>query len=215
LNTSWSPRWCNGRCSMFERRNIVTMTFTAAQLSAVGFEEHVKAACVGGRSRIRAAGTARRATLQQDQRIGLLCNLAVCEFLMGTAQPWKYMRERADANPTAGDGGIDVPGIRVDVKGSAMRGSTDPMAYRLAVRPAERHERCTYVLCLVPIGVAPETVVLVGAATEDELPVEVERSGVFAGAFVLPAKRLRPIDQYRHRFRDVWERYDATGRDVA
>jgi hypothetical protein len=38
----------------------------------------------------------------------------------------------------------------VDIKGSLMRYSNNPLNYRLLVRPKERHDNWIYVLALVP-----------------------------------------------------------------
>lgn len=188
--------------------NVVDISYTAEYLSALRFDQRVKAATLGGRSRVRSAD--RRAFLVADQWVGLLCNLAVCEFLAGTSAPWVYLRDRADAKPWEGDGGEDFPGVALDVKGSAMRGPADPLSYRLAVRPHERRSGWTYFLALAKEnGPGGATVHIVGAAKDSDLPDDYERGGPFAGAFVLSARSLRPIDGARLSLRSKWECFKA------
>ena len=199
----------------FERRgvapcNLVDVRYEADYLARLRFADRVKAACVGGRSSIRRGD--RAALLAVDQWVGLVCNLAVCEFLAGSPAPWALLRDRADANRYAGDGGEDFPGLAVDIKGASLRGNPDPLRYRLAVRPRERRAGWTYFLAIarstgegVPTGGA--FVTIVGAAKDGDLPTACELAGPFAGAFTIPAVDLRPVDGCRLCLRAFWEGY--------
>jgi hypothetical protein len=80
-----------------------------------------------------------------------------------------------------------------------MRASPDPLRYRLAVRPKERHPGMVYVLVLVSDDAdgVPRHAHLVGWASESELPSAPESSGALAGAFCLPAHQLHPLPPFQ------------------
>jgi hypothetical protein len=104
-------------------------------------------------------------------------------------------RNKANNNPTRGDGGVDIVGLsNIDIKSSLMRYSQDPLKYRLLVRPAERHLGWIYVLGLVPKK-RPYQCFLVGWAYDKDLPNSTYSGKIqsLRGAFIIEAKHLRPI----------------------
>jgi len=105
----------------------------------------------------------------------------------------------ANANPYRGDGGVDIVGLdKVDIKGSLMRKSRDPLDYRLLVRPTERHVGWIYVLGLVPKS-RPYRTHLVGWAYDDDLPKTPNSRGAFKGAHVVKARNLRRISDLQRQ----------------
>lgn len=149
-----------------------------------------KAACIGGQSSVR--GDDRAEKLLEDQTVGQLGQMALAVWKDGHIGEYLMQRAAANAYPTQGDGGADLIGSNIDVKSSLMRGSDDPMQYRLAVRPAEMHDGWVYVLACVPQQM--DAVHLVGWATSTDLQLRPpESEGVFAGARTLFADELRPL----------------------
>lgn len=168
--------------------DLVELTPWEARLCAA----FARRACLGGRSHVRAADRGR--SLALDQLVGQVGAMALSLWWYGSIEPYVAARRAADADPWRGDGGSDLPGLAVDVKASLMRGSPDPWSYRLAVRPAERHPGHVYVLGLVPPPGegGPVACNLMGWARDADLGPP-EADGVFAGACVVPAARLRPM----------------------
>ena len=163
------------------------------------YENAVKA-CLGGISRIR-EGQDRQSKLFEDQLVGQIGNAAGCKWFYGNVEDYKAVRDRANAAPTLGDGGFDLTGLNTDFKCSLMRGkSRNPLDYRLLVRPNERHEDWLYVLLLIEeinYGKMKDGMLvhLVGAASDSELPVQAEESGVFEGAFLKKASDLHAFPE--------------------
>lgn len=148
---------------------------------------------VGGRSEVRTAGD-RQPNLATDQLVGQLGEVALSRYLGGTRLFYELTRTVRDLDPAAGDGGGDLLAVNVDVKCSLMRASQDPLAYRLLVRPRERHAGLVYVLALVEPSVwQTGEVTLVGWCKEADLPSQPQRDGPFAGAYVVPATQLQPL----------------------
>lgn len=157
---------------------------------------HAKAACIGGSSHVR--GSDRQERLLEDQIAGLAGNMALAIWRDGDHRAYLESRHSQNRMPTTGDGGFDLPRCRLDVKTSVMRAGCNPSRYRLAVRPKERHHGWLYALALIkPFEIKDLalglTVNLVGWAEESSLPGIPESSGVFTGAFTLPAKDLIPF----------------------
>lgn len=159
-----------------------------------------KQSSLGGRSEVRAAGD-RQASLEEDQIVGHLGAIAGHRYLFGNLEQYRISRWWANQNPQLGDGGYDVPRLRMDFKASKMRASKSPMDYRLIVRPRERHAGWTYVLILIEeqTGMGTDLALakvvhahLAGWAKDEELPAP-EASGVFSGAHVIPAKSLHTM----------------------
>lgn len=110
--------------------------------------DDARAASIGGKSHIRSAKD-RRDKLKEDQLTGLIGNYCLSLWWSGSGKPYREMRDEQNLNPFKGDGGRDLPNCQIDVKTSMMRGSKDPLNYRLFVREKERHKGNTYVLALI------------------------------------------------------------------
>lgn len=151
-----------------------------------------KAAEIGGRSQIHQDRGRRKEFLGEDQLIGQLGEAALSLYTYGNLDAYIEHRAQMDADPTSGDGGFDLPGIPIDVKTSLMRSTKiGALDYKLCVRERERHKGIVYVLALVPMDLS--TVRFIGWLPEEDLPCEPEPYGTFAGAFVVRARRLKPI----------------------
>lgn len=154
---------------------------------------YARNAMIGGRSHIRATED-RLAKLHEDQLTGQLCHAAASEFLFGSYEPWRSQREAADKNPTVGDGGIDFEGWPIDVKGSKMRGSSDPRSYHLIVRPAELKTGTWYIHALVDRD-QPSAVWITGIASGAAIRASsITTSGPLAGAYAIPVPLLSAIE---------------------
>jgi hypothetical protein len=120
-------------------------------------------------------------------------------ILTGSPEGYIQARDKANANPLAGDNGVDISGLpNVDIKGSLMRYSNDPLNYRLLVRPKERHDNWIYVLALVPKE-RPYKTYLVGWANDKDLPLKPYDGEIKSlhGAYVIEAKNLRKIAELK------------------
>lgn len=158
-------------------------------------QEQGRLAQIGGASSVFPDHEERMDRIAEDQVVGQLGQMALAIWKDGHLGAYHEQRSLANASPLKGDGGSDLVGANVDVKASLMRGSTDPMRYRLAVRPREMHGGWVYVLALVePLMTA---VSLVGWATSDDLASRgVEADGPFSGARCIPAGELRPLPPF-------------------
>lgn len=176
----------------------ITIAVTEEMLRTA--QHHGRLAQIGGRSEVFPDHEERMDRLAMDQVVGQLGQMALAIWKDGHLGAYHEQRAIADADPTSGDGGSDIVGCNVDVKASLMRASPDPMAYRLAVRPAEMHSGWVYVLALVrPMLTHVE---LVGWATSEDLErVEPTTDGPFSGARCIPAPSLRPLMPMRWRDR--------------
>jgi len=177
------------------RSDIIRVEISPGEMNVVA--AHAKLACVGGRSNIR--GGDRQATLKNDQLVGQVGQYVGSLWLFGSPDPYLRSRWVANQNPTVGDGGSDFIGSNIDFKASLARNpDRDLLAYRLAVRPKERHEDWVYVLVLVTEMKPPKPVVahLIGWATDAMLPKRPNDSGVFSGAFTIPARDLNPLPPF-------------------
>ena len=158
--------------------------------------EWAKNSSIGGSSNVR-KGQERQDSLSEDQMTGHVGAAMFCWLMYGNIYAYKVARWYADRYPTEGDGGSDLPGTNIDVKSTLIRNLDKPLlTYRLCVRPRERHPDTVYVQTLV-LPPDPDnsiwTVMFVGWAHESELPEQVEASGDFKGAYVLPVSRLNPV----------------------
>ncbi len=154
--------------------------------------EHSKKAEIGGISHIRTTGD-RKNNLSVDQLVGQYGTYALTQYLIGNVESYFDLREEMDKNPTVGDGGCDIVGTKIDIKTSLMRKSKNPLSYRLAVRPRERHPDWIYVLGLIPSIEPPIEVYLVGWEKDDNLNSHFQTEGVFAGAYTVMASELKKI----------------------
>lgn len=178
---------------MIGLRDIVSVDLTREEFDLA--RRNADKACLNGRSYVRETRDRER-RLRTDQFVGQLSELAGHKFIYGTIEGYVTQRTIRNAAPYSGDGGSDTQDGLIDFKGSLMRNpELTPMQYRLAVRPAERHQGKIYVLCLVPRPA--RHIHLVGWMPEKFLPVAPEERGVFHGAFTLKAHRLRSMTALR------------------
>ena len=155
---------------------------------------NAKKAEIGGRSQFRNLKD-RYKNLAEDQLVGQISTYCACVVLTGNSKGYIKARELANSNPTKGDNGVDIIGLsNVDIKGSLMRYSNDPLKYRLLVREKERHKNWIYVLGLVPKQ-RPYKCYLVGWAKDSDLPENTYSGEIKSlhGAYVIEAKNLRKI----------------------
>lgn len=174
-----------------EAIEVVTISEEHRELIA----ENAGKALLGFPSRFRGRED-RREAQRLDARLGQLGEASLSLYLTGRIDAYKQHREECNANPLKGDGGRDLPGRDVDVKTSLMRGSPDPLAYTLVVRPSELHLGFAYVLALVEHPSAWSTM-LVGWAWAQELELEEDEDSPFCGAFVRASKELRAMEDLR------------------
>jgi hypothetical protein len=169
---------------------IIKQYFTPIDYKEIAENAHF--AEIGGKSCIRTKED-RKNNLSLDQLNGMFGHWALSMWATGSANLWREQRIKANKTPTKGDGGIDliIEGVTYDVKTSGMRGSSDPLRYNLPLRPRERHEEVCYVLALHPTDA--NYVWLVGKALEKDFPKTVSETGIFKGAFVIPACKLTPM----------------------
>lgn len=161
-------------------------------------ETHARNAILGGRSEVRNP-IARKEWIVQDQLVGCLVNYAAISWLFDSTDLYKKARAKADADPWKGDGGQDIPGYPIDVKGTLMRYGVTPLKYHLAVRPRDVRPNWVYVLGLVDRLTHPITVSLTGWATQKDLPTNSVTNGTFAGAHLIPAKQLKAMSRLKSR----------------
>ena len=157
---------------------------------------NAKKAEIGGRSQIRNSNS-RISNLAEDQLVGQISTYCASMILTGSPEGYIQARDKANANPLAGDNGVDISGLpNIDIKGSLMRYSNDPLNYRLLVRPKERHEDWIYVLALVPKE-RPYKTYLVGWANDNDLPSKPYNGEIKSlhGAYVIEARSLRKIEE--------------------
>ena len=171
---------------MINKSDIVTVDLTTDELADSRVFANAGTANIGGVSHIFSNRDERSTRSSEDQLTGQICNYAASVYYTGDAEAYIYSRERANATPCIGDGGVDIPGRKADIKGSLMRGSVDPMKYHLYVRPQEYHRDWRYTLTLTRPISNGYRVHLVGEAVADILKwVETK--------YVLPASDLMPL----------------------
>lgn len=157
---------------------------------------NAKKAEIGGKSQIRNTKN-RSSNLAEDQLVGQISTYCASMILTGSPEGYIQARDKANANPLAGDNGVDIFGLsNVDIKGSLMRYSKNPLNYRLLVRPKERHDNWIYVLALVPKE-RPYKTYLVGWANDNDLPSKPYDGKIKSlhGAYVIEARNLRKIEE--------------------
>ena len=157
---------------------------------------NAKKAEIGGKSQIRTANN-RSSNLAEDQLVGQISTYCASVILTGSSEGYIQARNKANANPLIGDNGVDIIGLsNIDIKGSLMRYSDNPLNYRLLVRPKERHENWIYVLALVPKQ-RPYKTYLVGWANDSDLPSDTYNGTIQSlhGAYVIDSKNLRKISE--------------------
>ena len=187
---------------MLSSKDIVT--YTIPDEDSEGIRKNTRLAMIGGSSQIR-SNTNRKKTLAYDQLVGQISTYAGSVVLTGSPQGYWKARDKANKNPHKGDGGVDIIGLsNVDIKGSLMRYSSDPLRYRLLVRPRERHEGWIYVLGMVPenpkpIGSSPYKCHLVGWSYDKDLPETPYEGPIESlhGAHLIEGCQLRPMSQLK------------------
>lgn len=158
----------------------------------ITIKDNARKAWLGGKSNVRRPGR-RESFGLEDQFVGQCGELALAKYFERT-ETYFTRREEINIRPWEGDDGSDLSGHPIDVKTSLMRKSQDPFRYNLVVRPKERHENNSYVLALIPRLTNEECkVILVGYAKDSEFPEFPDSTGVFSGAFRIPADDLRDL----------------------
>jgi len=171
---------------------MIKIMFSSSEMKFI--KKMAKAAEMNGVSRIR-DDAERVAKLPEDSLVGQMCTAALHKYWYGNLTEYVRMRWYQNKAPHQGDGGCDLPGLNVDVKGSLMRRRRNPLDYHLLVRPAERHDGWVYVHSLIE-DLSKEEVMLTGWLPEEELPAKVVQEGIFKGAFqvgVPDLYRLPPL----------------------
>jgi len=174
-----------------ERKDIIDFDIPQEDFNLLKI--NAEKAAIGGKSQIR-KNQVRKEFLYEDQLVGQIANYAASVVLTKSSDGYKKARQIANNNPYQGDSGVDIVGLpNVDVKGSLMRRSADPLNYRLLVRPHERHKNWIYVLCLVPPDM--NKCFVVGWIKDENLPQKTYDGEIEAlhGAFVVEAKKLNKI----------------------
>jgi hypothetical protein len=188
----------------------VTVRLGADVVSLV--RHHAKLAEIGGRSNFRREE--RGSYLKIDQFIGMLGTAAGSIHLFGGTGPFERAREKANLNPTQGDGGEDFIGLPLDIKTSLLRYSPDPLRYTLPVRPGELRKYVDGQLIVLAMAEPSERdrpsdwakdnawlvardewlVHIVGWATRGDLPPPPDvPHRVFGDAHCIAAADLRPL----------------------
>jgi hypothetical protein len=155
--------------------------------------EHATLCAIGGASHIRSVED-REDNLNMDQIIGQVCTCAASMYLLGEEDGfhrYNEVREAQNLTPYDGDGGDDIPPLKIDIKGSFVKNTSKALlTFNLLVRPRELHNGFTYVLALS----RPPHVVLMGwAHSKDFSEGDLQEYGIFKGAYRLEASRLRPM----------------------
>jgi hypothetical protein len=179
---------------MITHQDIITHTVESEFVDLV--ISNAKKAEIGGRSQFRNSSN-RNTNLAEDQLVGQISTYCASVVLTGSSEGYIKAREKANANPLIGDGGIDIIGLNnIDVKGSLMRYSNNPLNYRLLVRPRERHTNWIYVLGLVPKS-RPYQCHLVGWINDSNLPIKTYDGHIKSlhGAYVVEASCLNKISE--------------------
>lgn len=166
----------------------IVIDFTEEELCAIF--QMARLAEIGGRSNFRNKES-RAECLSMDQSVGQLGEAALSKYLTGNIDLYIKTREFKNRNPNIGDDGCDLIGYRVDIKTSLMRYNMPPEDYNLLVRPTEEHPNHFYIQALVARN--STSVILMGWASSEELPVEPVSSGSMAGAKAIKCADLHPL----------------------
>lgn len=93
---------------------------------------------IGGKSAVRKNINDRKGSLSEDQLIGQLAEAALHKYWYGHLLEYSRSRWFRNQVPNIGDGGIDIPPLNIDVKGSKIRDDNKPIiSYNLLVRQYE------------------------------------------------------------------------------
>lgn len=152
-------------------------------------EQNAEKAWMNGKSHIRSSERERFG--MEDQLVGQMGEYALAKWF-GDIPSYFSRRQKINETPWKGDDGSDIDGLHIDVKTSLMRRQKDPSRYNLLVRPGERHQHNIYVLALVE-SIELKKVLLVGWLKDSELPTHPVSSGIFEGAYLMPATNLNDM----------------------
>ncbi len=159
-------------------------------------------ASIGGMSNIRSAED-RWSHMSDDQVAGQIGNYVGSILITGSTDAYHKAREIANANPTRGDDGEDLPGYETDCKCSFMRYGFRVFKYNCIVAPREKHPNWKYAQFLIQaagvkdiIGKTKVGVYGCGWAMTDDLPREVSDHPGFAGKYGIPIDNLRPFSTF-------------------
>lgn len=176
---------------MITENDIIRVSFSDYDVVIAG--NFASQAEIGGSSSIRATDD-RTSNLSQDQLVGQIATLAWHKYYYGAID--EYLKQRYVQNlfPFHGDGGSDMIGANLDVKGSALkRKHRSPLDYYLLVRPREYKHDTVYVQSLIDIcDSAPITAMLTGWATGAMLTERVDER-LFGDAYGLRVRDLMPL----------------------
>lgn len=182
---------------MISRKHLVKWILSSCTMAIM--YEHAQMKCLGYGSRIRGKEFTDD-ELFEWQLTGCMCTYAGIYKMTGSTDRYFQHMEDTGDNPY-GDGGTDIPGARVDFKGTLLKDGRDPLKQHLAVRPREFHDNTLYVLALVRSYDEWEADGwLVGMMESWE--IEAMNSPVpslFGDARVVPAVQLHPIPKMRWR----------------
>lgn len=173
--------------------------FTLSDRTMVTMREHAEMKCLGHGSRIYGKEFTEE-ELFEWQLIGCICAYAVTYKLTGSTHLYYKHIEDTGGKPV-GDGGTDIPGARVDVKGSLIRANLGPLGHHLLVRPEEYHKDTLYVQSLVKSYSESEASGwIIGMMESWEIPSHNRPKEKFGNAYAVPCKMLHSFPRIR------WER---------
>jgi len=150
----------------------------------------------------------------------MITELAMCDYIYGPIEgPIQFDKSRTimNDNPKGDDGGSDVPGFQIDVKGSYMKKSQNFFEYALSVALDDKYDprkdkfkgkpESIYVLALckkdhIQTKKGIMAAHLIGWCWDCEINTIYDvYKKVFKNKFILEAKDLHPM----HEFPDKWE----------
>jgi predicted DCC family thiol-disulfide oxidoreductase YuxK len=148
----------------------------------------------------------RQERLATDQAVGQVATAAVAKYLYGHTQPYLLTQMYHVLHRTRTDYGYDLGAINIDVKGSYMRGPSDPLRYNLTIPPGNVYPGWVYVQCLIqhPSEDPSEwleclpTIHLPGYCTTADLPDQPEQNNRFAGNYRVSTSDLTPLPPLRY-----------------
>ena len=145
----------------------------------------------------------------------MITELAMCVYIYGpTEGPKQFDKARKimNDNPKGDDGGSDVPGFQIDVKGSYMEKSQDFFEYALSVAPSDKYNpnkekfkgkpESLFVLALckkdhIQTKKGPMIAHLIGWCWDCEIHTIYDvYKKVFKNKFILEVKDLHPMREF-------------------
>jgi hypothetical protein len=205
----------------FSLPGMIVVKLAARELAVC--RPRAKSSTLAGRSSVYANKEERERARAENQLVAQFGNLALCKHLFGQMEghvAYQRVRHLADLDPTRGDEGEDVFGLRVDVKATRVRSrSKHYLDYNLLVRPREFHSGVSYVLALVEtyigahldVDAEPDmaawthaTCFLMGWHTAEELPSQPTAAQAaelpFGDARAVVARKLHPLMPLPYHF---------------